>query len=277
MLPPVRWALFLTLAACSFETNIVTDGMPPDMNGEMPPVVAWSVDATSGKAVHASTKEWTDFITAKQLNIFPPNGLWLMQDANGNLVDDVGNVDLAIQSGAPMYRGAITGWSRLAVKMGDGEGVRFANTTDSSLPSVSSSSLTVLMLYANETTPAATRTVLVGGSGPASVIAEVGIDNLRHFRLSVNGTPAFGTMDHGAGVLPLVLKLDRTNMQQKLVTNKETITPPYTALSGGRGIFIGAANAASPEGRWLYMAAWYGPAAEINDSDITKLLTALGW
>jgi hypothetical protein len=62
-----------------------------------------------------------------------------------------------------------------------------------------------------------------------------------------------------------------------LITDRETIDVPNTALGSSRGIFIGSAGAPAPDGRWLYMAAWYGSAAEMDKSTIDALLGALGW
>ena len=176
----------------------------------------------------------------------------------------------------PQYQQPVPGWTRRAVKSTDGSGVAFYNSTDASLPNVGSASMTVLMYYATQGNPAGTRSVLVAGC--CAGYATVSIDPAKHYKLSVNTTgTATGSMDHGTEVIPIVLKLDHTNGRQAIITNRETIAPPNTQLGPYKGIYLAAANGAAPDGRWLYMAAWYATSAEMSDAQIAALISALGW
>jgi hypothetical protein len=274
----VRWAvLILGLVACEFpHSKSPVDGPPIDVPSDPPPNAKWAIDATSGKSVPGTSVEWLAFIADKQLGITAPDGLWLMQEASGTLQDSIGMVHLAsIGSVAAQYQQTIAGWTRRAVKSVDGSDVSFSNTTDA-LPVVSNTSMTVLMYYATTTNPQGKRSILVAGC--CAGYATVSIDGARHFGLQVNTSGnATGTLDHGSEVIPLVLKLDKTSSRQVIITNRETITPPYTQLGSFKGLFLAAANGGAPEGRWLYMAAWYGANAEMSDASISALIKALGW
>jgi hypothetical protein len=84
-------------------------------------------------------------------------------------------------------------------------------------------------------------------------------------------------VDHGMAPIPVLVKLDRTNQQQKVITRQETITAPYTARGSSKGLFLGGAASTAPDARFLYLAAWYGTSAEISDTQAAALLAALGW
>jgi len=275
----VRLAAFVVFAGCGF--SIAAPGVTPIDAPDAPDVpdvlpVTWAVDTLSGKATPQSTTEWGDLIAARGLAVAVPDGLWLMQEPSGPLVDSIGSVSLA-PYGAPMYRAPVTGWSRQGVKTLDGSGAGFYDTTASSLPDVGTASMTVLMYYATETPPLFTRGVSISGSGVPSSLAALTIEPSSRLKLTVGSNSATGTIDHGTGVIPVVVKLDRSASVQQVITNRETITPTYTPLQSSRGIFLGTGAGPAPDGRWLYMAAWYGPNAEISASDAAMLLTALGW
>ncbi len=282
MLWRVRSVLALALVgACGFSVPARDDARvdapdpPPDM-----PRVTWAVDATSGKAVPANASEWRDFLKAKGLNnIMAPSGLWLAQESGGSLVDSIGTVALS-PFGTPQmpeYGVTVPGWSRKAVGTIDGTFTGFSNMTDASLPNVSSSSMTALVLIALPATPIAQRTFLVEGSSSPLSYARVDLTSSRRLTVAVNTTTATGTQDPGTAPGALMLKLDVTNGQQKVITRKETVTLANTPLGNARGLFIGGANSPAPQARFLYLTVWYGSKAEISDADAAALLTALDW
>lgn len=273
----VRLAAFVLVAAgCGFSTQEIPTDSPPPIDVIDTPPGNWTIDSSSGKSTPITADEWSEFITAKGLLIAPPDGLWPMQDTSGPLVDVLGTVDL-MPIGPWTYQQMVTGWSRRAVATTDGAGALFRNTTDTSLPDVATSSMLVLLVYRNNGTPTLMRSLLFGGSGVPATLGQVDIDTASRLKLTVGSNSATGTVNYGADAYPLVLKLDRTNSQQKILTDREIIAPPYTALGSSRGIFLGAANNAAPDGRWLYMAAWYGAHAEISDAEIMKLFAAMGF
>jgi len=240
--------------------------------------IPWAVDQTSGKACPANSSQWASFIEKKQLGISLPGGIWSLQDAGGTLVDDVGTTGLVpSNTDSSTYRQDVVGWSRLSVAASGGQNTTFSNNVAADLPDVSTTSMTVLLYYATAKAPSLTRSVLFAGSGTAASAAEVGIDASSHFRFTVGATSAVGTVDHGTSVVPIILKLDHTHLQQRLTVDRELITFTYSALNSSRGLLLGAAHNQTPDGRWLYMVAWYGSAAELTDTQLDALQTALGW
>ena len=281
MLTRVRWLLALALVGgCGFsvpshqtDAAIDTRDAPPDTI-----VVKWTVDATSGKAVPANVVEWNDFLKAYGLgHLSAPTGLWLLQEPSGALVDSVGTVVLS-PFGGPFYQQPVVGWSRKGVGTVDGQPAGFKNDTDASLPSVRLSSMTVLALMELPApAPVLARNVLVVGSSNPAAYIHVDLEPSRRFSESTAGSTATGAMDPGTAAAGIMLKHDVTNSQQKVITRKETFSMPFTQLLASRGLFIGGGAAQAPLGRWLYLAAWYGPKAEISDADAAKLMTSLGW
>lgn len=274
----MRIGLLWLLVGCGFQLEAPPGAPPPDVPPDVPIVpITWTVDGTSAKACPSSASEWSALIAAKNLNIAVPSGLWLAQEGSGSLADSIGPVTLAPYGPPnPTYQQAITGWTRRAVATVDGSISGFANSIAPALPELSATSMTVLAYFASPTTPASPRSFMYGGFGSTLNYANVGIDQNHHLSLTVTPSSATGTVDHGTGVFPVVMKLDRTNLVQTLITDRETITAPYQARSA-RGITLGGANPGSPDARWLYVAAWYGPSAEISNADLTALIRALGW
>ena len=272
----VRTALLLVLVGCGFE---VAPGGPADARPDGPdaPVqVTWSVDPTSKKAVPTSTAEWNDLIRAHGLNIFAPSSVWQMQEMSGPLSDSIDIVAL-MPSGVPRYRQMVTGWSRLAIGTPDGTVTTFSNTNAPSLPDVSTSSMAVLMYYSTALIPTTPRSVLFAGSSSPGAFGQVDVHPNERLSLTVSPNTATGNSAYGTEVTPVLLVLDKMRGTQTIYTDKEQITPLNTARASSRGLLIGGANNFAPEGRWLYMAAWYGPRAEIGQAEATALLDALGW
>jgi hypothetical protein len=238
----------------------------------------WTVDPTSGKAVPASRVEWLSFIVANHLRVAPPDGLWLMQETGGDLADAIGSVTLAAtgpMNGGPAYQQVVPGWSRRAVATHDGTIDAFGNPTSSALPSLATQSIALLMFYATATSPAAVRTIASAGNN--TTFAEIVIDPNGHLGLVTGFNSMLGTATYGAAVTPIWLEVDTSGQRHEVITNVEAIVVQFVQLADGRGIFLGNVNNHAPDGRWLYMAAWYGVNAELADADIHAVITALGF
>lgn len=274
--------LCVVTTSCSFSPAATardgnTDGM--DGAGSDHPLV-FSADPTSHKIVPANRMEWADFITKSRLNIFPPDSVWLLQEPLGNFADSIGTVALS-PNNTPRYKQAVQGWSRTAVAMDDNSTQSAYNHDDPSLPSASLGSMTVLVYYANATAAGSgLRTILIAGSSNPQNYGEVVIDSSSHLGvIAYNGPQATGTHVYDNSVTPIVVKLDKTHQAERVFTQHETIAvtpfvPPQYATGG---IFIGGASHKAPDGRWLYMAAWYNVRAEMADSDVTAMIAALGF
>jgi hypothetical protein len=266
--------------ACEFSHGVaVNDGGTDSAVDALDATVipSWTVDPTSGKATPLNAQEWTELASASALGIVQPNALWQMQESSGNLTDVMGSATLK-PNGTPLYAQAVPGWTRVAIRTSDGDiGDRFFNTTDPSLPDVATTSITILLFYATASAPAQTRNVLFAGCCSTMSLAHLDVTASSQFRLTVSSSSAIGTATYGPEVVPILLQLDRTNNVQRVITDRETIDLPSGNLSSSRGIFIGSAGSAAPDGRWLYMAAWYGAAAEMDKATLEALVDALGW
>lgn len=281
MLSQVRRLLPLVLlGACGFsvpgtsqDASVDTPDAPPDVI-----TVTWAVDSTSGKAVPANTVEWTDFLKAHGLSRIPaPSGLWQLQEPTGVMVDSIGTVVLT-PFGAPMFAQPVPGWSRRAMTVAENSASGVANNTDANLPNLATQSMTALTLVAlPSASPAGLRTLMVEGSSSPSAFARADLSASKRLEIRINGTAATGAQDPGAAVAGLMLKLDITHAQQRVITRKETVTLTNTPLASSRGLYIGGAANPAPDAKWLYLVAWYGVKAEITDADAQALLTALDW
>lgn len=275
----MRWVPLLVVAGCSFTPGAAGSDATTDVRIDTPDATpTWVVDSTSKKACPANAAQWSDFLAAHGLAMAPPNSVWTMQDAASPLADAIGTVDLT-QHGTdqPVYGMPVAGWTRVAIATSDDNDVSYYNITDPGLPDMGASSMLILLYYATVQSPAQTRSVLFGGAGNPPMIAQIDLDPSNHFILTAANTSATGTIDHGVGVIPLVLRIDRAHSEQHLIVDHEVIAPMYIPLASSRGILLAGANNRAPAGRWLYMAAWYGSRAEIADAEASTLLTALGW
>lgn len=271
----------MVLAGCGFEvagpsSSIDASADADDTDAPDAVQITWTVDDASGNATPASAAEWHDFIVAHDLSMAAPDGLWLLQEASGVVHDSIGTIDL-MPSGPVKYLQPVTGWTRKAVRTDDGTGASFLNTTATSLPDVGSTSMTILLVYQTASTPAAPRSVLFGGGGVPSTLGQLDVDAANHLVFTAGGMMATGTVSYDTDVLVAVMRLDRAANQNHLVTHREVIAPAHVPLGASRGLFLGGASHAAPAGRWLYMAAWYGSHAEMNDAELQRLLAALGW
>ncbi len=265
------------LGGCGFSAPLApSDGPPIDMPPEASIPVTWSVDSLSKKPVPANAQEWADFIKAKNLTITVPDGLWLMQEFSGPLADSIGTVTLA-PFGTSSYRLPIDDWSRRAVGTADNANAGFFNNTSPSLPDMSTSSLTILMLFVLPTTPPTARSILVGGANAPAAYGRMDVDSSKRFHSVVGGIDTAGTANLGTAAVPVIFKLDHGNMQQKLITSAETISAGFVPLQSSRGLFIGGAGFTAPDVRFMYLAAWYGTKAQFSDAQSAALLAALQW
>ena len=269
----------MLLNGCGFQPSAATPAdskIVPDIKPDMGISVTWSVDAASGRGVPDSAQQWSELIANNGLSISSPGGLWLMQETGGPLVPTIGTVMLSdSNTNASTYQHAVQGWTRHAVATTANQSTTFGNSSSSELPDVSSKSMMILLYYATPNPPTQQSSIVFGGSGPG--YAEVGIDSTDHFKLTANSVINTGSVAHGRDVVPIVMKLDIDHAQQVLYVDHEKISGVNSPLAGSRGLLLAAAAHPDPEGRWLYMATWYGASAEMTDTQVNSLLTALGW
>lgn len=237
-----------------------------------------AIDATSSKYVPANLTQWNTTLGVAGISSGAPSFLWLCQETSGNLADSIGAVTLTATSWTS-YAQTQTGWSRLALKVGDGVGANFASTS-ASLPDQNTTSALLMMLFARTGTPGATRPVGMIGAAAAASIVSCELDTSNHLvcnsRLSVSQA---GTVDYGANVVaPVLLQHDKTNSIHRVVTHSELITTTFGALTTNKGVGLSqSAYGLSPPGAWSYAALFVGAAAELTTAQLRSLLRTLGW
>ncbi len=241
------------------------------------PPITWSVDATSGKGVPADATEWANIISDQGLtNWTVPDSVYSCQDSASPLVDDVGAIDLAFGGSGATYQQAITGWSRLAATLADSATAGWSNASGG-LPDIGTASCLLLAFVRMPTTSpgSARQIVTLGSSGYATIriIQTSGI--LQVVSNTIGGSGATNMI--GAGVVPLVLKVDQTANQVIGYSPSEKLGPAFSASMTGQGVKLGASVGNCPNSGFLYAARWDGAAAERSDADIKALLEALGW
>ena len=74
---------------------------------------------------------------------------------------------------------------------------------------------------------------------------------------------------------PYVLKVDRTNLANTGYTGSDKLSVAFQAALTGKTVVVGNANA--PVVQTMYVAVFFGAAAELSDAQVKTLLTGLGW
>lgn len=232
-------------------------------------------DATSGIYCPATAAQWTTTLAAAGLAISGPRDLWLLQEASGTNADTIGPTTLS-NTGPMAYQQTQAGWSRKGMTAPNVDaGYYIANTTDTGLPSNTTSWL-VLMYVAITGAPA---------SGTRGVFLQGNVDGLE---VKVNtgpapevitdaGTPAVGSSNLGTTVHPMLVQFNHTASSITYYDDLQYMSPTFTTPDGTKEIFFGGATTAAP-GMWIgYAAMFTGTGAELTTAQIKTLLHTLGW
>ena len=250
----------------------VAAGISADPLGTAFSLATVAKDATSNIYCPASAAQWTQALGVAGIGSGGPFGLWLCQEASGNLADSIGSFTLTV-AGAPTYQNAIAGWTRKALHTTDG-GSQGWSTTSASLPNIGSTSC-LLLIYLNLTAnPAATHIAAVQGTTTSKVeFTSSSVPVITSAGNSQTGSTAVTTT-----VVPVVQKVDRTNSVVTLYTLADKITPTFSGTMTGQKLLLGTdvGSGGSPVS-YLYAAAFQGAAAELSDARVKSLLQTLGW
>jgi hypothetical protein len=263
------------VGACSFDHGVtsVTDA-PPDIRPDDPPMVTWSVDATSKKGVPAATFEWTELFSKIGLSKEPPTDLWLMQEATGPLNDSNGTVQLVPQNN-PTYGNIIPGWSRTAV--GTLEGTAEQGFITGATGNLNGSAYLLLVYVSVASAPPTDRSLFgIGAGGDHRYVAITPTPSFKGTGAGMAGTA--GTANPMAEVHPVVLKIDPAQTSYVVYTDQEKLSVSWTGTAGaGNLLMIGNAGFGAASARYLYGALWKGAPAEFADLDVKRMLLGLGW
>lgn len=236
-------------------------------------MTTFSIDATSKRAVPANAAEWANFLSLVGLSAHSaPSDLWLMQDVPNasSAADAIGGISLAASGGA--FSTPLSGWSRVGwANATDGTNNRLISTS-ASLPDPTTTSAMLLAYIAIQSTPAASRQVMLACGNASSVFANVTTNPFPQLTDVSNvgtGTHALDTNVH-----PWIVKYDHTNSVSKFYNDLETVSATFAAGSGKALSFgFGANNAPA---MWIgYAALFTGSNAEWSDADIATLISSL--
>ncbi len=238
---------------------------------------SWAIDATSSKGVPDTSAEWSAFISGNGLAGWSaPNSLHRLQEASGNAADSIGSLTLTAVT-SPLYSQAVSGWTRLGVGFNEGTNQRFVGTAaDAS----TTSCLTLMYISLGAGLDATVRGVFAYGSSVSDqgISAFVSTSNRMRLR-GVAGLvdTAVGSV-YGATAFPVVFRHDHANTIRRLYTDQEKVSATYGAGTSATNFGLGAMmSGTSANFTALYMATWFGAAAERSDAEIKAMLQALGW
>jgi len=242
--------------------------------GDASAPVAWSVDATSGWAVPASSVEWRAFLDSLGLTSQQsPGHLHLCQEPSGNLADSIGTYTLA-PNAAPAYGQTIAGWTRKAVAFdGVTASQRFMTASG---PNASVDSI---LMFAYVRLGAANATIQqIMGCGIVSDVS-VGfslntVGRIR-YRESANITDTAIGNDYQNRVTPIIMIVDHGGARARLYTDREKLSPGYGLPSASTQWFLGAAAGAGAAASFLYAGGWNGSDAEIADADVKLIMQGM--
>ncbi len=234
---------------------------------------SWTVDATSGKAVPASSAEWTALMAAAGFGGANPSNLWLLQEPSGNYADSIGAAPLTDSS--TTNDAAIAGWSRKGFTIADGSG---AVALSSAVGDTSTASQLLLGYIAVTATPGASPRDIMGvGNGSG------------HRAVRVNTTPRLIAYENGAitsmtggvnvptTVIPIILQVNKALSTFTVYTETETIVGYWNGTWNAGALLIGAAVGTSAPMWAGYLALWSGANAEMSRANIKTLQTTMGW
>jgi hypothetical protein len=232
--------------------------------GSQPIAVPITKDATSGILTPANRAEWDQVMVYAGISSGGPSFVYQMQEASGNLLDSIGGATLTV-AGAPSYRQAVAGWSRLAFTFADGGATIASRSTAPIMDTGTTSQL--ILLYGFAASATVNRSVAILGN-PTQQIYGVTTTTFR----AVSSTTATGAAALSSAVRPMVLLSDVTAGRCVGYNESDKMVPTYRAGAG-----INLAFNSNYTGGNLYAACFQQGAAELTDAQIKRLLQTLGW
>lgn len=262
-----------TLSVACVNADTVTDS-------ETTKVHVVARDATSLIRVPESTAEWTDFINRFDIGVAVPGSVWLCQEASGNLADSISSVTLTGAGATRAYQQAISGWTRLGVKVIAALSVDKFVAGSGVGPNPSTTSVTMLAIVTLPATPPSGDRSFIGFSLNNATTgayllhrSSTGVLRYRVFNVNVSGA-----VSHSAATHAFVITYNRTAGTAKMYSELEKIIGTYNAgvPDGDKGIASNS-SALTSDVRMAYAAMWSGAGAEMTDGDVSTLLNAMGY
>lgn len=243
-------------------------GSGADDEGSSSGISGVSRDATSGIYCPANSTEWGLIMTAAGLATGNPSSCWLLQESSGNAADSIGSITLTAAL-SPAYQQTITGWTRKAISMTDGNGnMRLVNNTTAADPSVTS---TLLLAYVSfPAAPVAQRTIMC-----TSVNCETDFNTGGMLRMA--STTGLGSISSANTTQAIIQQINLGNSSWFLINTVEKLTTTFVTPGAGSQIILGSAGSSAASAGYLYAAEFIGTAAQLSNAQIKVLLQTLGW
>jgi hypothetical protein len=234
---------------------------------------AWTVDATSSKAIPQNATEMTALLAAAGLS-GTASSIWLAQEASGSLLDSVGSINLTV-TGTLARQQAVAGWAADSTDFD--EGVSEYAGVSGGAPNINTTSVLVLAYLDLGAQAAAQTNVMFLGS-------DVSIEYTSAEKLSIgffgaSSGYAYTNGSFSGTVVPVVIQIDNTNQRLRLYTHKSRASMIYATPSATNATYFyfgGLVYAAPPMGL-IYGAQFTGATAQLSDANVKSLLEEMGW
>lgn len=236
---------------------------------------SWTVDATSGKGMPRSAKEWETALKSFGLVGMAPQLQWDLTVANGNVTDLLqmsGAAATGTATGTGMtYQSSAAGWSTLGISINDGATAKFA-TASGTLPNPSVDACAALMYMKLNATPAAIRTPLLMGTTTFNARIDVTAP-APHFRTDSGVQTAPGTQNPTGGPRPYMIANDPSG------SNFGCTDQEFVAVTRGSptGKQFGFGFTASPNAWYGGLMTVWGPRTKWTQAKARNLLQGLNW
>lgn len=242
------------------------------------PIVAWSVDATSGKAIPQTAGEWTDFMTyandllvaAGESTLPNPDFALKCQDTGANPVDFLGSKTFSTSGTGLNYQIASSGWTTKGLSTFD-NGTGCHRCTDAAIPDMNSGAVSLFSWARFEGGGALARSLMALGT---TTVDYIGGQTVTRTTSGANG--AAGASDRRSTVRPWALVGDRTNGRVVGYDDTNKVAPTSSGLVTGKAISIGAAPGviSSCTSVHHYAFGWF---QALTDKQVKIVMEAAGW
>ncbi len=249
---PLRWA------ACS---NAV---LPPVTT----PVGLPLRDGPQNVYVPAVAADWTN------LGLPAPTAQWGCQESTGNLVSNIGSVDLAPGGSGHLYQQSVSGWTRKFVGLVNDSVGQCWHSSSTALDLTTNEHMAWLLYASVQSSPAATRSLLKLAASGGAVALQIrqGTDGVR---VAWSGNASMSTVHNGIDTVHCYLLFRNTSSGGDLLTDimNGNIFADNRAFTGSKG--LGDDTGAVMSARIGFAAFWKGSDADTIANKTT--LQTLGW
>lgn len=241
-------------------------------------IVGVTRDAARGVYCPADATEFATFLAAQSAPlsaITAPTAIYNCQAASGDLLDDIGSIDLvAAGTDSSNYQQTVTDWTRKGLKVIYNQTDRFSRASGGT-PNPATTSQTWVWFCKAIGTPAANKTLF--GISDNATGCQVGVASTGHPFITIAGNTTNGADTPTAlGIGPWTITYNRTATTVVVTTPQEKITGTYGAVVDGRkGIM--ANGAASLASEYVYGFMFSGAGGEITIANLKLLLEAMGF